>query len=126
MASLMMGKSRGLVIISVFALGLVFIGPAKAQGWSSDAHTFGTGGQGADPTIPNGTPTGAQGWSSSAHTFGTSGQGADPTIPSGSPTGAGGWSSDAHTFGTSQGNYIGTPTVPSGRPGGGTTIRGKK
>ncbi len=47
MASLMISKSRGLAIISVFALGLVSIGPAMAQGWSTEAKsgTFGTGGQ---------------------------------------------------------------------------------
>jgi hypothetical protein len=108
MASLMINKSRGLAIISVFALGLVSIGPAMAQGWSTEAKsgTFGTG-QGADPFTPSDPPpTGAQGWSSDAQTFGTS---------------------QGQTFGTSQGNNLGTPTVPSGRPGGGApTIRGKK
>ncbi len=101
MASLMISKSRGLAIISVFALGLVSIGPAMAQGWSADAKsgTFGTGGQGGgDPFTPSSPP----------------------------PTGAQGWSSNAQTFGTSQGNNLGTPTVPGGRPGGAPTIRGKK
>lgn len=106
MASLMINKYRGLAILSVIALGLVSIGPAMAQGWSTEAKsgTFGTG-QGADPFIPSGPPTGEQGWSSNAQTVGTS---------------------QGQAFGTSQGNNLGTPTVPSGRPGGAPTIRGKK